>query len=443
MYKPNNLRNWIRESITLKFVIVAFLVLILLIPASMIKSIIREREETRNSVIFEISSKWANDQTIVGPIVTIPYIEHQNHQGEMVPVKKFAHFLPNELTIIGDLNPEIRYRGIYEVIVYNSVINFSGFFDNPDFSNWKINSESILFDETFISFGISDMRGINKPILINFDNNQYEVNSGIPSDDILTTGISSNINLSENDKHHFDVTIDFNGSEVLNFVPLGKSTNVKLKSNWKTPSFDGAFLPDKREVGTNGFEAEWLILELNRNYPQKWLGKVYNINNSKFGVKLIFPVDLYQKAYRAAKYAIMFLALTFLVFFFSEVINKFKIHPIQYLLVGIALCVFYTLLISLAEQVGFTYAYIIASLSTIILITLYAASILKNKKMTAFIASALIALYLFLFTILQLQDYSLLMGSIGLFIVVAITMYLSRKIDWYGTLGKISSNNQD
>ena len=139
----------------------------------------------------------------------------------------------------------------------------------------------------------------------------------------------------------------------------------------------------------------------------------------------------------------MFLALTFLVFFFSEVINKFKIHPIQYLLVGIALCVFYTLLISLAEQVGFTYAYIIASLATITLITLYAASILKNKKMTAFIASALIALYLFLFTILQLQDYSLLMGSIGLFVVVAITMYLSRKIDWYGTLGKISSNNQD
>jgi len=432
----NNVRNWIRESITFKFIIIAVLTLLLLIPAAMIQSLISERETTRNQVISEVSSKWANEQLLIGPIITIPYNVSQYQNGKDVIVKKHAHFLPAELNVSGEIIPEIRYRGIYEVIVYTSRLTITGYFDQPDFSNWKLSEDQILLDETIISYGISDMRGINEAISFEINGQQYEAIPGLPTNDITYSGISSNILKLDQEQNSFKLIIDINGSQELNFIPAGKITNVKLQSNWKDPSFSGSFLPDKRTVDNKGFNAEWLVFELNRNYPQRWLNNAYQVHESEFGVSLLFGVDLYQKSERSAKYAIMFLALTFLIFILSEITNKKSIHPIQYLLIGMALCVFYTLLISLAEQIGFNWAYLTASASVVILITIYTASILKSRKVTAFVAFALIILYVFLYTILQLQDYSLLMGSIGLFIVIAITMYLSRKIDWYGTIGQ-------
>ncbi|MCF8386555.1 MAG: cell envelope integrity protein CreD [Bacteroidales bacterium] len=429
-----NMRSWIRESITFKFIIISILVLLLLIPTGVIQSLIRERQQTRNEVIEEVSSKWAHDQLLIGPMISIPYFTTYVDDDKIRKYKKFAHFLPSELKIHGTVNPQIRYRSIYEVIVYSSEFSFSGYFDKPDFSKWKINEEDILYDETTIVYGLSDMRGINKVINIDFNGRSYETGPGIPSKEVFQSGISANLGKLEKEKNEFSFTIDFNGSQELSFVPMGKTTNVKLNSSWTDPSFMGAFLPDNRNIDKDGFTAEWFILELNRTYPQKWLGDAYNVTDSAFGVEFLFGVDIYHKAERSAKYAVMFLALTFLIFIMSEIINKKRIHPIQYLLIGIALSVFYVLLISLAEQIGFTWAYLIASIANITLITAYTASILNKKKITFFVALALVILYSFLFTILQLQDYALLMGSIGLFIVVAITMYLSRKIDWYGTI---------
>jgi len=175
-------------------------------------------------------------------------------------------------------------------------------------------------------------------------------------------------------------------------------------------------------------------LHLNRTYPQQWTDDSYYIDDSAFGVGLLFPVDQYQKSLRSAKYAIMFISLTFLVFFFTELLNKKRIHPIQYLLVGLGLSIFYSLLVSLSEHMSFNWAYLIAGVSIIGLITAYAHSIFKNLRLTAILSLILVILYLFLFTILQLQDYSLLLGSIGLFLTLAIVMYLSRKIDWYANM---------
>jgi len=228
------------------------------------------------------------------------------------------------------------------------------------------------------------------------------------------------------------MTLDLNGSSSLYFIPIGKETNVSLTSAYKTPSFDGAFITDSNIVDNKGFKANWKVLNLNRNFPQEWTNSAYNISEAAFGVNLLIPVDHYQKSMRSAKYAIMFILLTFLVFLFTEILNGFKIHPVQYLLVGLALIIFYTLLLSISEHVGFTWAYLISSGAIILLISLYSKTIFKENRLMALLAGILIILYGFLFVILRSEDYALLIGSIGLFIVLCVIMYLSRKIKWYG-----------
>ncbi len=225
--------------------------------------------------------------------------------------------------------------------------------------------------------------------------------------------------------------IDLKGSQFLYFVPVGKTTNVNINSNWTNPSFGGEFLPDSREINNEGFQSYWNILHLNRNYPQSWSDNEHSVTYSAFGVNLLLPVDRYQKSMRVIKYAILFLAFTFLVFFFIEVMNKVFIHPIQYILVGIAIVVFYTLLLAISEHLAFNISYLISAILTLTLITAYVLAILKSKKITVLILGILGILYGFIFTIIQLQDYALLIGSIGIFVILAIVMYYSRKIDWY------------
>jgi len=200
------------------------------------------------------------------------------------------------------------------------------------------------------------------------------------------------------------------------------------------PKFDGAFLPDERSVDENGFTASWKILHLNRNFPQAWKDMDFSTDEAAFGAYLLLPVDQYQKTERSAKYAIMFIVLTFTIFFFTEVLNRNRIHPIQYLLVGISISIFYVLLLSLAEQIGFNPAYYISAAATIMLITAYSVSIFRNARLSIILGTCLVLLYTFLFTLIQLQDYALLLGSIGLFVAMGIIMYTSRKVDWYSTV---------
>lgn len=434
--------NWIKQSITIRLFTIGVIILLLLIPISMVESLITERQYRLNEAILEVSSKWGQKQTITGLVLTIPYkVYSKIYEGKktekfrLVESKEYAHFLPEELLINGDISPEIRYRGIYEVIVYNSKLKLTGSFIKPNFENLKINENNILWEDAFISLGLSDLRSIQKSISIKWDNKQYFFNPGVESIDVIQNGISTQIPIKLNDsinkKTAFSLTLDFNGSSSLNFIPLGKQTKVNINSKWKNPSFIGAFLPDNRLMNTDGFSANWEIFHLNRPYPQNFKGAVQGINESSFGVDLIVPVDEYQKSMRSAKYAVIFITLTFLIFFFVQILNGVKIHPIQYIIIGLALCVFYTLLIGLSEHIPFKYSYLISSLSIIGLITLYAKSLFSNKKLTMLILLILSILYLFIFTIIQLEDYALLMGSIGLFIVLATIMYLSRKINWY------------
>jgi len=343
------------------------------------------------------------------------------------------YLLPSELNINGSIAPEKRYRGIYEVVVYDSNIKLKGVFDPIILKDMDINPEHVHFEKATLNVGITDLKGIENQIKLMWNGKQQLFDSGTSTSDVVTNGIHAPIPLDykNGDKYSFELELALKGSQNIYFTPVGKTTNVELNSSWQTPSFTGNYIPDSRKVSENGFSSFWNILHLNRNYPQKWIGNAHNLYPSSFGVDLLLPVDKYKKSYRVARYAILFLVLTFMVFFFVEVMNKIFIHPVQYLLVGIALIIFYSLLISISEHIQFDNAYFIASTATLILISTYTWAITKSKKIAGLLFSILLIMYAFIFIIIQLEDYALLIGSIGIFLILSIVMYFSRTIDWY------------
>jgi len=428
-----------KNNIYLKVGIIVIVTLLLLIPSSMIKSLINEREYSHNEAINEVSNKWAGSQTLSGPFISIPYYRYSRQYStkdsteKIVKLKEYLHFLPDMLEIDVKIEPEKRYRGIYEVVVYNSVISVKGKFNRINYKEFEIPIKDLILDKAFLSYGISDMRGIEELINLNLNGNNSQFNPGTISFDIIDSGINTPVYSSINDStgYSFEFRIKLKGSQQLYFIPVGKETNVKTESEWKNPSFNGAFLPDKRQVDDKGSMANWNILHLNRNFPQSFAGALNTMQESSFGIDLLVPVDNYQKTTRCAKYSLMFIAITFLVFFFVEILNKKFIHPIQYILVGLSLIVFFALLLSISEYLNFNLAYLIASLASLLLIACYVKAILQSSKLSLLISSILAILFIFIFIILQLEDYALLIGSIFIFLILAVTMYLSRKIDWY------------
>lgn len=429
----------LKNNLYFKIVTIFIIALLLLIPTSMIESLIFERENTQKEAISEVSSKWGEEQTISGPFISIPYTKFvkefskKDSVEKLVPVKDFIHVLPNVLNINGNINPEERNRGIYEIVVYNSKVNISGKFSSINLSEFDIPKENIQFDKAYLTVGINDLRGIEEQINLKWNTKTVSFNPGVTNNDIVKSGINAPVTVSLNDSLEYGFSFDINlkGSQLLYFTPVGKVTDINMSSSWKNPSFNGAFLPDTRTVSDSGFKANWNVLHLNRNYPQAWIGSKFNIDNSAFGINLLLPVDNYQKSYRSIRYAILFIAFTFMVFFFIEILNKVFIHPIQYILVGIALIVFYSLLLSISEHLKFNLAFIISAIATLLLIAGYVKAILKSTQLTYLISSILLILYSFIFIIIQLQDFALLIGSIGIFIILGLVMYFSRKIDWY------------
>ncbi len=425
--------NLLRNSATIKIISIGILVLVLLIPASMISSLLRERESRRDAVVQEINQKWGNSQTVTGPFFTVPYKSFYKDKNDKLQYSiKYFHILPEKLDIKGNVFPHIRYRSIYEAVLYTCHLEFKGIFTVPRLNQLNIEDKNILWGKSIFSIGITDMRGIKRNIEITFGKNSYTVNPGLKTTDIASAGVSSLIPLSPNDDSKpFSFKLTLNGSEQIQFTPMAKETNVTVQSDWASPSFNGAFLPVKRDISNNGFTATWQILHLNRNFPQYWTGNQYKVNESCFGFKLLITADVYQKATRLSKYALMFVVFTFSAFFFSEIINKNRIHPIQYLLIGLAVILFYVLQLAISEHLSFDYAYLISSLAITLLISGYSKGILRNKHFTLTVFSLLTILYMYLYIVLQLEDYALIMGSVGLLVVLSTIMFITRKIDWY------------
>lgn len=434
MQTQNAFTNWIKTSITFKMLMVGAMVIVLIVPMVMVWGLIEEREQLQQEAIRDIGSKWGSSQYITGPILAVPYKEIIGSGETQSEIMKTVYFLPEKLNIDGNVNPETLNRGIYDVTVYNADLDFSGQFTPQDLNELKIKPENVLWNNAYFCIGITDLKGIKETIKMTLRGNDIAFKSGIVDQNLNLQGVSAGVTEEQaaglKDGGEFDFKININGSMGLNFAPLGKETDVKLSSPWNNPGFDGTFLPDKRDLTKKGFTAEWKILGLNRGYPQQWTGDSFSPSSAGFGVNLLQPVEQYQKISRSAKYAFLFIFLTYVVFFFVEVINKTRIHPIRYFLVGIALVIFYTLLLSISEVIGFELAYLVAALAVVVLITMYSKNFLKKWSLTGFMFIILSSLYGFLYFVIQLQDYSLLAGSIGLFVILAVLMYFSRKINY-------------
>lgn len=439
----------------LKLFVIGFLILMLLVPANMLDGLIYERQRLRDSAQTEVASKWGLVQRIGGPVITVPYsyeVVAVNDGKETVSTRAgYAHFLPDELDIEGELFSQERQRGIFVVVLYNTKLKVTGFFEEFNVNELSIPATALQWAEAGISVGISDMAGIQSTIPMQLGDSVVNLGPGTISDQIFDSGASKKFALDgPKQRLPFSFDLDLNGSSAIYFAPYGKRTTVRMHSDWANPSFDGTFLPKQREVGNDGFTANWEVLQLNRNFPQQGLaGFISKEPSSKsmnydqfdnystpviegdFGLRLLLPVDEYKKTYRSTNFAFLFIFITFLTYFFIEVLNQRRVHPIQYLLIGAAILLFYVMLLSISEHLTFNVAYWISCAAIVGLISMYSWFVLRNASLTGLVAAVLLVLYVFFYSLLQLEDYALLFGSLGLFIILATIMYFTRNIDWY------------
>jgi inner membrane protein len=440
---------WQKSKLLIKSLMIGALVLLLLIPAYFVENLIKEREERQKEAVSEVSSKWADRQNITGPVLVIPYEEKiTNGNGVPVIVRHLAYFLPDKLDIKAKVNPEKRYRGIYQVMLYSSDITMTGKFSALPLAKMKLSPADVLWNEVYVNMGVSDAKGLKNEILLKWNDSSVTLNPS-PSGNAALGGIfSAPLQLTEGDiikDISFLVGLNLNGSDQLLFTPVGKETTIELKSDWPNPSFTGSQLPITSEIKNTGFVAKWKSLAHTRKFPQQWKDNAYtiadyipksgsdtinSITSEAFGADLFVPVNGYQKTMRSVKYAILCILLTFAAFFIIETVNKRSVHPFQYALIGLALILFYTLLLSFSEYTGFNTAYVIASVATIGLIGWFVKGLLQSSRFTSILSVVLLLMYSYVFTILQLQDYSLLLGSIGLFLTLAVIMHFSKKIQW-------------
>lgn len=425
-----------RNRNLIKGAMISFLILALLIPTFFISQIIQERQQRNEEVKQEIANQWGTSQTLTGPILVLPYLQtEKSTDNKTILVKRNAYFLPDELKISGTLNPEFRARSsIFKLIVYTAHLSVSGKFEPLNISKLNLTPENILPQEAFITYGISDYTGIQEQMKLQWDSQEKEFGAGTNQANCLEKGLFTPLGFSleeVNKPHTFSLNLALRGSETIRFSPVGKSSEVNLMANWPHPNFIGKTLPI-HSIKDSSFESKWKAFDLNRDYPQQWKEATeVNFYESGFGVELLQPLDNYGKATRTIKYAILVIMLTFVVYFFIEVLQRKSVHAIQYVLIGFALCIFYTLLLSISEYTSFSMAYIISALATVVLISLYTRSVFGSIKTAGLFGGFLTLLYVFIFVLIQLQDGALLIGSIGLFIILAAIMYFSRKIEWH------------
>jgi inner membrane protein len=415
-----------QHSLTIKMILLAFLGLFLLAPLEMIKSIISERQKTSEEVKKEITTQWAGKQIISGPVLNIP-VRIIPLKKETEPYKTIFHLMPEKLSISGNIQTEKRYRSIYQAVVYSGDIDITGSFKIPEINTGE--NQEILWDEAYYSIGISDNRGIKGTVVLKDTGSETEAIPGLNDTELFTSGITFPSALSKDiNTIPFSVKMSLSGSESLGFTPLGKTTEISVTSPWSSPGFNGKFLPVERTINETGFNAKWMITNLNRNFPQSWTGRSFNPETDSFGVDFVLTVDHYQKSLRSAKYGILFIAFAFLALIFAELATGENIHLFHYILVALALVLFFSLLNSLSEHTGFNIAYIISALSTITLISVFLKALIRKPKTVGLIFGLLIFLYAFIFILLTLNDYAYLAGNIGLFMLLSVTMILSVRL---------------
>lgn len=431
----DKLRTKMRNSLTLRLLTIGFLMLLLLIPLAMVHDLINERSNRSEEAIRTVSADWGGPQTIAGPVLTLPYREAYLVSVDGKEVQryrtKYLQVLPDQLNFQSALEPTLRSRGIFDVVVYQGPLKVKAQFMLADAIK-QVPAGSILWNEAAINLHISDLRGIANEFTMNTPGGALEPIPGLYNCSNLPNGIHAPLGWTE-PQQALEVAFDFDlrGSASLQFVPLGKVTQASMTSTWPHPKFAGDFLPTDRSVNNDGFTASWKVLHLNRPIPQVIADPEISLLQHAFGTELHMPSTQYKMTERTAKYGVLVIGLTFLVLFFIQALRTLSIHPFQYILVGLALVLFYTLLLAFSEFMAFGWSYLLAASMVITLLTAYLAAVVPNRTSLGLVLGLELLIYGFIYVIISLEDTALLVGALGLFITLAVVMLASRKINWY------------
>lgn len=441
-----------RDSLPARAAVVLVLLGLLLVPLRMIEGLVAEREARRRTAVDEIGATWGGPQTLVGPALVLPHRVLRKENVVLTPAAgtasaspglvqertrvEIAHaaFLPERLRVEGKLSPERRRRGIFEVVVYGVTLTVSGTLPAADVRALGLDPADVAFEDAFLSVALTDTRGIREEPTLLWDGAPVTFRPGPGGSGLGTSGLHAPLaGLDPQKAHTFAFTLRLQGTESLSVAPLGASTEAAFSSSWPSPSFSGSFLPETRRVGPEGFSAAWRVSSFGRSYAQRWKACPPSdaIAASAFGVRLFLPADAYQQTTRALKYAVLFVGLTFLAFGLFEVLGGLRLHPLQYLLVGFALALFYLLLLSLSEHAGFGPAYLAAASATTLLVAGYGVWILAARARALLLGAGLAALYGYLYVLLRLEDWALVLGAAALFAILAGVMFGTRRVDWW------------
>jgi inner membrane protein len=441
----------VRHSFSLKAMTIGLLTLVLLIPVAMVRGVIHDRESTGSQGRYKVIQAWGGPQIVAGPILVLPYaITRITQYGEIIPSEGILYVLPETLSIDAEIVPEVRYRGAHSFPVYTAKTMISGTFMAPDWSGLGIDTAAIMWDRASVAVAIGDPRSLRSAPYLDVDGVRSKFEAGdirlMDLPPLVVAPIVHFVNEpARTEQMSFTISFDLSGTDAFRVLPLGDTTTVTMRSEWSDPSFVGGHLPEKREVTEAGFTASWRVSSFGRSYPSRWLSNANPsqvADNSALGVSLFVPVGLYQLTDRATKYAIMFIGLTFVAYFLFEILASLRLHPLQYLLVGFGNAIFYLLLLSLAEHIGFGFSYVFSAAGSIALITGYSYAVLGNRRRAMAMMGILAALYGFLYLTLNAESYAMLAGSIGLWLILGVVMYLTRRIDWYGTQKEKPAQNE-
>ncbi len=441
-----------RDSLLARAAVVLVLLVLLLVPLQMIRGLVAEREARRRAAVDEIGATWGGPQTLVGPVLVLPHRVLRRENVVLTPPSApggatpgvvqertrvetaYAAFLPERLKVEGTLVPERRRRGIFEVVVYGGTLAVSGTLPAADVRALGLDPDDVAFGDAFLSVALSDTRGIREEPVLLWDGARVAFRPGAGESGLGVTGLHAPLATFDPAlAHTFAFTLRLQGTESLSVAPLGASTEAALSSSWPSPSFSGHFLPETRRTGPDGFSAAWRVSSFGRAYPQRWRASppTEAIAASLFGARLFLPADAYQQTTRALKYAVLFVGLTFLAFALFEILGGLRLHPLQYLLAGSALALFYLLLLSLAEHTGFGAAYLAAASATTVLVAGYGVFILAAAGRALILGAGLATLYGYLYVLLRLEDWALVLGAAALFAILAGVMFGTRRVDWW------------
>lgn len=437
-----------------KFFLICGLVLALLIPLLLVWALVAEREQRAEGVRMEVAREWGGAQRIIGPVLIVPYtvkvVTGQGDKRTEEIQERRAVFLPQTLNVTGNAATKVLHRSIYDVAVYTGDLEFEGRFAAPDLSEAATDVNTVRWHDAVLSLAVSDVSGLKTAASLTIDGGTkipFEPSIGVsgardgiharmtPATSLFPAPATPGAAPPSMGGFNFKFALTFNGSSELTFAPVAQETTVSLTSDWPDPSFSGAFLPNDRMIEATKFSAHWLVPHLARSIPQAWSHfeqGLERIDPYQFGVRFIVPVDFYQLVTRAAKYAMMFLATAFMAVFLLELGSARQVHPVQYLFVGFAMILFYVLLLSLAEQIGFLWSYLIAAAATSGLISMYVARVQGSAVKGLAMLLVLSLLYGLLYLILRLEDYALLAGAVAGFVMLTIVMFSTLKVDWSG-----------